>query len=148
MALDYDFFLTQGSTSLGFNLYITKDHPYERATAQFRKDQIDQSSKVGDQSLTGWWTRGQLSFHKGAGENYYEVTDGEEVLNRYKDSDGVDVFEPGQVTLLKSLDDISVAATDAVPAPLSGGGGVYALTPTGVKYTAGAGSSTIATSDA
>lgn len=68
---------------LGFRLAINKERPYERATAQFRKEQFDSSPTVGDQSLTGWWTRGQLSFHGGAGTKFYEVLDGEEILNTW-----------------------------------------------------------------
>lgn len=133
---------------LGFRLANSKERPYERATAQFRKEQLDSAPTVGDQSLTGMWTRGQLSFHKGAGVEYYEVLEGEGVLNRYLDSDSVDVSEPGKVTLFPALSDMSIAALDAVPAPLSTGGGIYALTGTGVKYTAGSGTTSIATSDA
>lgn len=85
---------------LGFNKVVNDEHPYERATAPFRKEQFDTSAKVGDQSLAGWWTRGQLSFHKGAGVEYYEVLDGEEVLNRYNDSLNLDTLStPGEVVL-------------------------------------------------
>lgn len=147
MALDYDFFLASGATSLGFNKKITNETPEERATAQFRKEQFDSQANVGDQSLTGWWTRGQLSFHKGAGVTYYEVLEGDSVLNRFDDSEDVSVFEPGQVTLTRSRESVGVAAVDAVPAPLSGGGGVYALTATGVEYTSGSGVSSLDTSD-
>lgn len=82
-----------------FKLAINDKNTYQRATAQFRKDQLDSAATPGDQSLTGWWTRGQLSFHKGAGVNYYEVSEGETVLNRYKESTGINPFEPGRVTL-------------------------------------------------
>lgn len=85
---------------LGFNKVINDEHPYERATAPFRKEQFDNSGTVGDQSLAGWWTRGQLSFHKGAGVKYYEVLDGEEVLNRFQESTDVDTLStPGEVAV-------------------------------------------------
>lgn len=77
---------------LGFNKYVSDQHPYERATAPFRKEQFDTSGRAGDQSLAGWWTRGQFSFHNGAGIKYYEVADGEGVLDRFQDSDGMDPF--------------------------------------------------------
>lgn len=133
--------------SLRFNKAPTKDTPEERATAQFRKDQFDTQSNVGDQSLSGWWTRGQLSFHKGAGVTYYEVLDSETVLNRYRDSSSVVTMVPGEVTLGPVLDDKSVAATDAVAAPLGAGGGCYALTATGLVYVSADGSEAIDTSD-
>ena len=95
MADAYDFQVND----LKFRSAITKESPYQRGTAPFRKEQFDSSPTVGDQSLTGWWTRGQLSFHKGAGLDYYEILDGESVLNRFHSSEGVNVFTPGEVTL-------------------------------------------------
>ncbi|HKN44288.1 MAG TPA: hypothetical protein VJW23_10210 [Propionibacteriaceae bacterium] len=86
---------------LGFKLKISDDNPYERATAQFKKDQFDNSTEYGDQSLLGYWTKGQFSFHKGAGVKYYDTTDGETVLNRYRTGVGVDPFAPGETTLQK-----------------------------------------------
>jgi hypothetical protein len=85
---------------MSFKLAITDQRPYERATAQFRKEQFDATPTPGDQSLTGWWTRGQLSFHKGAGVKFYEVLDGEEILNRFNVSESLDVRTPGVVSLL------------------------------------------------
>lgn len=105
MTLDYDFIVND---DLGFNLARSKDRPYQRATAQFRKDQLDSQSNVGDQSLTGWWTRGQLSFHKGAGNLYYEVLDGQTVLNRFDDGQGVDPFTPGEVTIGRDFDELTL----------------------------------------
>ena len=86
---------------LGFKLKIGDDSPYERATAQFKKDQFDNSTEYGDQSLLGFWTKGQFSFHKGAGVKYYDTLAGEEVLNRYNTSSALGVFEPGEVTLTR-----------------------------------------------
>lgn len=86
---------------LFFNVAPTDKNPYQRATAQFRKDQFDSAQNPGDQSLTGWWKRGQFSFDHGAGIKYYEVSAGETVLNRYLDSQGVDPFTAGVVNLHK-----------------------------------------------
>ena len=95
MADNYDFQID----TLKFRMAERKDLPYIRSTAPFRKEQFDTSATVGDQSLTGWWTRGQLSFHMGAGLTYYEVLESETVLNRFEESEHVKVFEPGEVTL-------------------------------------------------
>lgn len=84
---------------LSFRMAIGKERPYQRATADFRKEQLDTASDVGDQSLTGWWKRGQLSFHKGAGITYYEVLDGKAVSDRFSASVDVAVDTPGVVTL-------------------------------------------------
>jgi hypothetical protein len=86
---------------LFFNIAPTDKWPYQRATAQFRKDQFDSGQNPGDQSLTGWWKRGQFSFDHGAGVKYYEVSAGETVINRYLDSEGVDPFTAGVVNLHK-----------------------------------------------
>lgn len=99
MADAYDFQIE----SMKFRLATSDKFPYSRGTAPYRKDQFDSSPTVGDQSLTGWWTRGQLSFHKGAGLNYYEVLESDEVINRFTSSRFCDVFEPGRVTLRKSF---------------------------------------------
>ena len=96
---------------LGFKLKISDQSPYERATAQFRKDQFDSSSTYGDQSLVGYWTRGQFSFHKGAGVRYYETLDGETVLNRFRESDGIDPFTAGEVTLQPAWTQTTTTAT-------------------------------------
>lgn len=128
MTLDYDFWIGAVGSGLGFNTAISKDRPYQRATAQFRKDQLDAAATVGDQSLTGWWTRGQLSFHRGSGVKYYEVLDGETVFNRFQDSSGVDPWTPGELTLASSSSDIALTGiVDAVGATYGGDEGVLAL---------------------
>lgn len=81
---------------------INDQRPYIRETAPFRKDQFDNSSEPGEQSLTGWWIRSQSSFHNGAGIIFYDPSAGETVNYRYTDSKGVDVWTKGDVTLLRS----------------------------------------------
>jgi hypothetical protein len=96
----YDFNIA----GLDFRLAPTDKWPYQRGTAQFQKDQLDTGHTAGDQSLTGWWTRGQFSFHKGAGIVYYDtgttVRLNEDLtpLNHFADAEGVDPFSPGKVT--------------------------------------------------
>jgi len=77
-------------------------YPYRRQTAQYRKNQVDQSNEPGEQSITGWWVRAQSSFHKGSGIKFYDPSSGEVVLYRFTDSKGVNVWEKGEVSLLKS----------------------------------------------
>jgi len=52
---------------LPFFLNSGDDTPYRRVTAQYRKQQIDQSREPVEQTLTGWWLRSQSSFHLGMG---------------------------------------------------------------------------------
>ena len=87
-----------------FFLAPTDQNPYQRETAPYRKDQFDNGSEPGEQSLTGWWIRSQSSFHSGDGINFYDPSSGEASKYRFADSQGVDVFTKGQVTLLKDVD--------------------------------------------
>jgi len=75
-----------------------------RQTAPFRKDQFDNGNEPGEQSLTGWWLRSQMSFHGGAGIKFFDpATNDEAGQYRFADSQGVDVWTKGQVTLLKDV---------------------------------------------
>lgn len=75
----------------------------ERKTAPFRKERVDQAANAGENTLSGWWYRSQLSFHGGAGQRYVDP-DGNDptVQTRFYSSAGVDVWTQGHVTLLPS----------------------------------------------
>jgi hypothetical protein len=78
-------------------------NPATRETAPFRKDQFDNGAEPGEQSLTGWWLRSQMSFHSGSGITFYDpMTNDESGHYRFADSKGVDVWTKGQVTMLKA----------------------------------------------
>ena len=103
---------------LPFFLGPSKEYPYKRETAQYRKQQIDQQKEPGEQTLTGWWLRSQSSFHYGAGIRYEEPIQGPEVGMRYNKSAGVEVFNIGKVTLLPDVTKVH----DVTNAPLMVGG--------------------------
>lgn len=86
-----------------FLLAVSDERPYVRQTAAYRKQQFDSSREPGEQSLEGWWLRSQSSFHRGDGITYYDPSAGEEILYRFADSRGVDVWTPGEVSLLKDV---------------------------------------------
>jgi hypothetical protein len=86
-----------------FFLNTGDEFPHTRQTAQYRKQQIDQSNEPGEQSITGWWVRAQSSFHGGSGIKFYDPSVGESVSYRFTDSKGVNVWEKGKVTLLKNV---------------------------------------------
>lgn len=89
---------------LPFIYAISDARPYLRQTAPFRKDQFDNGSEPGEQSLSGWWLRSQSSFHGGAGINFFDpLTNDENGHYRFADSKGVNVWNKGQVTLLKDV---------------------------------------------
>ena len=88
--------------ALPFFLFTNDEAPYRRQTAQYRKQQIDQSTEPGEQSITGWWVRAQSSFHSGDGISFYDPSAGESVSYRFADSKGINVWNKGEATLLKS----------------------------------------------
>ena len=87
---------------------ISDARPYIRQTAPFKKEQFDNQPEPGEQSLTGWWIRSQMSFHAGDGITFYEpaqTAPNSPAHYRFADSKGVNVWEPGQVTLLNDTID-------------------------------------------
>jgi len=95
---------------LPFFYAIADDRPYIRQTAPFNKQQSDISAEPGEQSLTGWWLRSQSSFHNGTGIKFYDPSAGETVTYRFADSQNVDVWTKGQVTLLKETTNTAVSS--------------------------------------
>lgn len=89
-----------------FFIGASDEAPYRRVTAQYRKQQIDQSREPGEQTLTGWWTRSQSSFHYGQGIKFFEPLQDESLRFQYTESKGMDVWTKGQATLLKSIDNV------------------------------------------
>jgi hypothetical protein len=103
---------------LPFFYAINDSRPYIRQTAPFRKDQFDNGTEPGEQSLTGWWIRSQASFHSGSGIKFYDpATTDENGHYRFADSKGLNVWTKGQVTLLKSC-----TSTHTTTGPLASNG--------------------------
>jgi len=103
--------------ALPFFLANSDEQPYRRVTAQYRKQQIDQTREPGEQTLTGWWVRSQSSFHLGAGIKYFEPIQEESLRFQYTESKGIDVWTRGQATL---LNDTASFYAGAAPAQLIG----------------------------
>lgn len=100
---------------MSFRAAPSDENPYARSTAQFQKQQLDTTNTYGDQSLLGYWTRGQYDFSHGEGVPYYEVEQStttftglehSPILERYNYGHGVDPFTPGQVRLLPTPTDV------------------------------------------
>ena len=87
-----------------FFLMASDESPYRRVTAQYRKQQYDQTREAGEQSLTGWWFRSQSSFHLGQGIKYFEPAQDESLRFQYTESKGLDVWTKGQATLILDAD--------------------------------------------
>jgi len=98
---------------LAFISAATPQDPSQRKTAQFQKQQFDNSNEPGDHTLNQWWTVGQSSFHAGAGQLYIDTPDPDTDRTRrlrYQSSIGIDPWTTGQVSLLKQ---VSEAATSS-----------------------------------
>ena len=106
--VQYDFAIG----GLPFLAAIDDQHPFERATAPFRKQQFDTLRDPGEQSLTGWWIRSQSSFHTGEGIKFFDPFANQWATTlasnsyRINASLGVDIWTQGQVTLLNRLNKI------------------------------------------
>ena len=87
-----------------FFLNNTDETPYRRVTAQYRKNQVDMTREPGEQTLTGWWIRSQSTFHYGQGVKFFEPAQDESLRFQYTYSKGCNVWDKGQVTLLKDVD--------------------------------------------
>ncbi|PZF84151.1 hypothetical protein [Jiangella anatolica] len=110
---------------LPFNLYASVDHPYERSSAQMRKDQFDASRLVGEQSLDEWWLRSQTDFSGGDGITYYEPLEGEGSETRFYDSRGVNVFDFPEVRLLNEQATVFAGGADLEFVGIGEPGGLF-----------------------
>ena len=90
-----------------FFLNTTDDQPHRRVTAQYRKNQLDTTREPGEQTLTGWWLRSQSTFHYGQGAKFFEPAQDESLRFQYRWSKGCNVWNKGQVTLLKDVNNYS-----------------------------------------
>jgi len=90
--------------NLPFFTAASDDSPYRRVTAQYRKQQYDQTREAGEQTLTGWWFRSQSSFHLGQGIKFFEPAQDEGLRFQYTESKGLDVWTKGQATLILDSD--------------------------------------------
>jgi len=89
-----------------FFLAASDKYPYHRETASYKRQQLDLTQQPGEQTFEGWWLRSQSSWHLGAGINYLEPLQGQDVIYRFNKSNGVDVWTPGQATLLKDTTNV------------------------------------------
>lgn len=94
-----------------FFLANSDERPYRRITAKYRKDQVDQTTEPGEQTLTGWWIRSQSSFHRGAGIKFYDPSVGDEVDYRFDESRGCNVWTQGEVSLLRESNFLGYSPT-------------------------------------
>lgn len=146
IAADINLYTRHGSAvdiaigGLPFFLAIDDQNAYQRATAQWKKDQFDNSKEAGEQTLSQWWVRSQASFHKGEGIGFYEPGTDELTADRYAHAVGVDPWTQGQFTLLRSMSlDTAVASGDVFveSAVIDGVAGYYTVHDSALHYVKG-----------
>src|SRR5687768_4941553 len=84
-----------------FNLDPTGENPLVWEVREDRRDQIDQSTEMGEQTFGFWWLRSQSTWHGGAGQNFLDSGTEDPSLTRirFDTSFQMDVFsEIGQAT--------------------------------------------------
>lgn len=94
-----------GIAGVGFLSAAGVENPYQRGLSNVLKEQINNSEQPGDQSFTNWWLRSQTDWSGGAGTISMEPVSDPKVQRSFYSSFGVDVWTPGQVTLLPSMED-------------------------------------------
>ena len=111
---------------IGFVLGIDDQHPYVRESAPVQKQQTDTSGEPGEQTLDGLWIRSQTSWHLGAGARFYEPgakSGATPSQYRYDSSVGVDVWNEGDLSLLKATEEsTSSGVSRRMPRPVPGTG--------------------------
>lgn len=90
-----------------FRTDINPENPLVRSSAQFKKDQFDNGTEPGEQSLAGWWLRSQSSWHYGAGIVNADVRLDETAEFRFFDSEAVNPWVRGEVSLLHSMSHVA-----------------------------------------
>lgn len=109
-SIDFDY----GIAGIGFLSAANDQSPYQRGLANILKDQVNNSEQPGDQSFTNWWLRSQTDWSSGAGTSNMEPITDAKVQSSFYSSYGVDVWTPGQVSLLPAMEkqlDFTVDAT-------------------------------------
>lgn len=120
-----------------FHYAVDDEHPYQRQTLPWKRQQIDTSTEPGEQTFSSYWVRDQDSWHRGAGINFYEPGSDPYTRYRYARGVGVDVWEPGDLTLLHVMERKKTATSGSVgvcSAVRNGVNGVYYTVDSGLGW--------------
>lgn len=107
----------------------TDQNRITRVTTTYQKERIDQGASAGENSLSNWWLRTATSWHHGAGEEYYDADSSD--LFKFWKSNNIDVWETGNLTLLKRT---TQATTASVTNPVTVSGGTFYLQNSTLKF--------------
>lgn len=122
---------------LGFLLRASREHPYVRASEDTQRQRIDMSEEAGEQSLGSWWIRSQVSWHMGAGIDWYEPRSDAGTQYRFHESHNVNVWDEGKLSLLPSTSPVVTGLTAPVSlstARRSGADGFLVASDTAVSF--------------
>lgn len=107
-----------------FLVYTSSDLPLSIDTAPIQKQQQDQEPEAGEQTLSGWWLRSQVSWHEGAGILYTEQRGDLAATAAFRSSSNVDVWTEGELRLLKAPTDFAIGTGHVAVSIIPGGTGV------------------------
>ena len=115
------------------------EFPMTRAFTASNKEQFDNQTDPGEQSLSGWWLRSQRDFSGGAGITFLEPANDERTMRRFASSVGVDCWTPGEFKLLRSMSagESTSGVARCVSVVVSGTDYVYSTTGSGVTRSDG-----------
>jgi len=115
------------------------EFPMTRAFTASNKEQFDNQTDPGEQSLSGWWLRSQRDFSGGGGITFLEPANDERTMRRFASSVGIDCWTPGEFKLLRSMsaDVASSGVARCVSVVYSGTDYVYSTTGSGVTRSDG-----------
>lgn len=115
--------------------YAVDPEGYRRTTVPILRDQFDQSTEAGEQTLSSqMWARSQTDWSMGAGQEYYDNDDSDR--HRFFSSSGVDPWTKGKAKLLPICESKNNAKTwtDVIARRL--GAYIYVASGTDLFYTA------------
>lgn len=92
------------AVAVPFLLGTSNEVPYIRESNNPVREQVDFSPEPGEQSFQNWWYRSQSSFDLGTGVEFNDTSKDQYLSRRFNDSQGIDPFTPGQVSLVKASD--------------------------------------------
>lgn len=87
-----------------FRVATSPQLPLTMETAQMQKAQQDQEPEAGEQTLSGWWLRSQVSWHEGAGALFSEARGDVTATSQFRESSNVDVWTQGRLSLLHATE--------------------------------------------
>lgn len=120
--------------ALGGHQYLIDLKEYDRESVEVLRQQADQSDQPSERSFNpvALWRRSVESWHHGAGQTNYDLTDSDPA--RFRSSKGVDIWTPGQVSLLPDTDQKRTSANTNVRVQVAGTR-IYAIDGQTLLYT-------------